>query len=219
MLEVNHIDCFKRCTVIYGAFEDIILADSKRERSVGYEVILSQLCKFEVPSITEGWDGVNAVQVHNQNAISHSVETAIETLKNYDQGSHYHTLSLGEHLNKTKQLAAQASTGEIFKIKNARGCLVFASAIHDIGKPLVKALNKKGEYSYYNHQNVGAYLSFLYSNIFHQEEMFFIAWLVQYHMMPYFWVNQEQTQKFIDLWGVVRYNILMTLHSADKLAH
>jgi len=219
MLESNHIDCFKKCTVIYREIEDCIVADDNRERSVGIEVIMRQAKQFEVPTKDEGWDGLYACRSDGGNVTQyrkHASIKMINSLKTYDQRNSHHSLSLGDHLEKCKNVCLDISKEVIMK---ARNCLIFAGAIHDISKPYCQTLNKHGEYSYYNHHNIGAYISFLYSNTFQQDEMFLIAWLVQYHMEPYFWETDKQKDKFFEKWGESRASLIMILHQADGLAH
>lgn len=216
ILKENRIDCFKKCTVIYRDINEMIEADSKRERSVGIEVIMRQLRQFEIPTKNEGWDGLFACTSDGSIGATRSTLNELEILDTYDQGNHHHSFSLGTHLRKTQEYTLEATKHMDAKLRN---CVIFASTAHDFGKPFTKILNKKGEYSYYSHQNVGAYISFLYSNIFHQDEMFMIAWLVQYHMEPFFWETEKQKQKFIDTWGQAKTDLIITIHEADKKAH
>ena len=216
MLELSYVDCFKKCTVIYRDIEECIEADAKRERSVGIEVIMRQAKQFEVPTRDEGWDGLTACQSNGLLGRRYSVVQLFENLKDYDQGNHHHSLTLGKHLEECKKNATGLCDGVPMTTRNY---IDFACSVHDVGKPYTKILNKRGEYSYYGHQNVGAYVSFLYSNVFQQGEMFTIAWLVQNHMEPFFWGTEEQKEKFFQKWGKTRAESIMIIHEADKKAH
>jgi CRISPR/Cas system-associated endonuclease Cas3-HD len=99
-----------------------------------------------------------------------------------------------------------------------------AALLHDIGKEFTKSfINSKGEKTdiahYYNHNNVSAYLSLIYNNVFPSLDILEISNYIQWHMQPFFLTTQKSQEKFIKLVGQEFWENLLLIHKADLTAH
>lgn len=180
---------------------------------------------FNVPYYYEGWHDIKLIS--NTNFMMSEFMSSIGTdiLEDFDQENSHHTLSLGQHLNKTTEYAKAHWPHN----KNVQ----LAARVHDIGKYFTKTFyNMKGEKTeeahYYGHENYGAYI-FLQDFVSEIDEIdktvldndLYVACLINWHMRPYTAWNNSEKSKDRDrrLIGEKMYLDIMRLHEADVAAH
>jgi len=209
--QINYIKCGKECWLFATPYNDCVLEDNKRERSVGQEVITKMYKNFYVPQYYEGWDNIKIVW--NFKNTNFDIVAYLAELDEINQETPYHTLTIGEHMDSTYD-----------KLKNLTDNhkLMVVAQIHDIGKLFCKEYNeKKGYCTYYQHHLVGAYdaLFYLKKNKWNDNEILEMCNYIQWHMKPFETENNIKSKdKFIKLVGKEFYDNLLLLHSADKLA-
>lgn len=191
------------CHIIWAPIEVCIERDSKRERTVGKEVIDRMLKRFQAPWYDESIDSILVFFPDNFNHISYH-DKCFDDMKISHDNPH-HTLGVFEHCQEAAKYIIEAYPMEY----NIR----VAAEIHDIGKPYVKTfIDSKGNpcdtAHYYQHQCVGAWMSYgcAWGNGY-------VAWLISTHMDPFlntkYWRNLPPfLKKDVDL-----------LHEADLAAH
>ena len=220
--ELTKIDCIKNCVIIATPYEQCLENNRDRARQVPEWVIERMYRKWQTPHWFEGWDNVTIEYWDNKHFVR-PVEVA-DSLLGFDQQNSHHTLTLGEHLFKTFRMCNLDSfdDAEAYVIMNA-------ALMHDCGKPFTQTFkNAKGEQGeiahYYNHEHVSAYETLFRLSVYEEDivETVKISALVTWHMQPYFFErnnNEKLHNKYKRIWGERFYNMVMTLHEADKKAH
>ena len=193
-----------------------------REVVISEKAIKRTYMNFTIPQLSEGFDEINFVWNYNINDFK--IDEALVDMKDISHGCPHHTNSIGVHMfNCGKEL--KKLVNDDISYRN----LYIASQIHDIGKPFTKEYNpKKGHFTYYQHQFVGAYDSLFYLKSlnyeadnklkFTDEDILEIANIVQWHMQPYFINTDKAKEKFKNLVGEKTYKNIMLLNDADILA-
>jgi predicted kinase len=189
----------KICVLVVRDLSQCKEFNSNRERKVPEYVYEKMIRQFEVPYKEEGWD---EIIVHNY-MTKWNVGHYFFLVGKMNQNNSHHSLSLGDHLIKT----CMALPSE----------LKLAGLLHDMGKPFVKKFcNAKGEPTdeahYYQHDNVGAYMSFHIKC----KDNLMLAFLINNHMKPYFNWNEEV---YKERWGIDKFEKILQLHNADEAAH
>ena len=220
--ELTKIDCVKNCVIIATPYEQCLENNRDRARQVPEWAIERMYRKWQTPHWFEGWDNVNIEYWDNKHFVR-PIEVA-DSLLDFDQKNPHHTKTLGGHLFSTFRLCNLDSfdDAEAYVIMNA-------ALMHDCGKPFTQTFkNAKGEPSdiahYYNHEGVSAYESLFLLPVYEEDiiDTINISALVTWHMQPYFWEkdnNEKLHNKYKRIWGTEFYNMVMTLHEADKNAH
>lgn len=193
----------KECVVVWAPIGVCIERDSKRDRTVGKEVIMKMLKRFEAPFYDEGFDIISVQTSGYYPDVIEYFETYMNDL-NIPHDNPHHTAGVAEHCYLCYKNLETEDVPELVK---------FAGRVHDIGKPLTKTfVNTKGETTdvahYYGHQSVGAWISYGFSM---NEPT--LPWLVSTHMAPF--VNQ----KYFNSLPPVYKSWIEALHKADKEAH
>ena len=190
------------CRIIWAPIETCIERDFTRERTVGKEIIDRMLKRFQAPYYDEGIKEIKIVMPDKFDGTNYYKNVMANMCIPHDNS--HHTLSINQHCKEAYEVLE-------CNINNAR--LLMAAEIHDLGKPYVKALidskgNSCDEAHYYQHQCVGAWMSYGIPYITPYD-----AWLISTHMDPFlntkYWRNLPPfLKKDIDL-----------LHEADLAAH
>lgn len=197
--------------VVATPLDTILKQNRSRERAVPEEVIMRQLCQFEMPTFSEGFDVIRVV--HNTNAALPRAFDEFLKMCQFDQHNSHHSMSLVDHC-----AAAYKA------IKTDEEWLKQAAVFHDYGKLYTQTFyTMKGEKTedahYYGHANVASYLCLSMYFPFENDKMIWMATVICYHMQPYF----SKTEKSINKWkariGEEMWNYVMLLHEADKSAH
>lgn len=196
----------KECVVVWAPIKECIRRDAERERTVGEEVIMKMLYRFEAPFYDEGFDDIKVHVPDNFiDAADRYLEESLAALDIPHDNPH-HTADVKKHCELCGDaLMSRTDLPEIVKT---------AGYLHDIGKPLTKTFfNTKGEESevahYYGHQAVGAWISYG----FIESDTITLAWLVCNHMAPF--LNQKYHLYMHPLYK----NWIDALHEADRGAH
>lgn len=222
----------KECIYVATNFYDCLDRDSKRERSVGREVILKVFRNLQIPMIHEGWDKIN---IHKEEKeYSFKLPYKINELSpdyyrhilmknkmlrgNVDlaQDSSYHSLSVHRHMYATFE--------EVQKYSN-NSMVLLASLFHDVGKYWTKSFKEGSRYAnFYGHENVSAQLALaiLFDIGIDKDSAIYIATLIQLHTRIMQITNQspygERLEKLKDEIGTDLFKKLMDLHLADTSA-
>lgn len=205
---IRHINCKKECIVLATPFEECVKRDAERARTVGREVILKQMKRFQMPQYDEGWDIIFVKQ--------YCERIKLYTLYNYayhiEHDNPHHLESIGKHLYMTETYLKNNGI-------SLTSPLIQAAKFHDIGKLYTKNFcNSKGEKTkeahYYSHEKVSSYL-YLTSEYFSRTRFCFkTIWLIENHMRPYYsgyekWKSTQNPEWVKDL---------EILHLADQEA-
>ena len=190
------------CHIIWAPIEECIERDSKRERTVSKEVIDRMLKRFQTPYYDEGIAEIKIVKPDKFSDMKYYHNTI--NAMHIPHDNHHHTLSIQQH--------CQEAFEEIECMTTNRALLT-AAWYHDIGKPYVKAfIDSKGnhcdEAHYYQHQCVGAWMSFGMDEVTP-----YVAWLISTHMDPFL-----NTKYYNNLPPFLKKDIDL-LHEADLNAH
>lgn len=220
---LHGVTCRKRCVLFVVPIEECRRRNLHRSRRVPEDTYDRMLCGFHVPLLSEGWDGMD-IRWYDQKFDVPFADR--DFLRSFDQETHWHGKTLGEHMDAAERYAAEHGATDFVR---------YAAGIHDIGKVYTKRHeNTRGEYSedahYYGHENYGAYLALLLGNWdmlngnpsgFSEEQWLMIAQLVNWHMAPFTSWSQGAKARAKDekLLGPSLYQDILMIHEADVHAH
>lgn len=188
--------------IIWAPIEECVKRDASRDRTVGKEVIDRMLKRFQAVYYDEGIDEIKIVRPDDFSSGKYEVSCRQKMYIPHDNP--HHTLCVYDHCQEAFEEACCYSVGS---------GVCIAALWHDVGKPYVKAfVDSKGNpcetAHYYQHQCVGAYLSYGLS-----ETTPYIAWLISTHMDPFM-----NTKYYNNLPPFLKMDIDL-LHEADLHAH
>lgn len=191
------------CYIIWAPIETCIERDAARERTVGKEVIDRMLKRFQAPYYDEGIDEIKIIKPYNFDEDQYGDDCVDAMLIPHDNP--YHSLDVGEHCCEAYRYLIDKG------IQNKD--LLKAALEHDVGKPYTKVfVDSKGNpcetAHYYQHQCVGAWISYGYDRITP-----YIAWLISTHMEPFF-----NSKYYNNLPPFLKKDIDL-LHEADLATH
>lgn len=196
------------CHIVWAPIEMCIERDAARERTVGKEVIDRMLKRFQAPYYDEGIDEIKVILPENFDQDQY-INDSMNAMKIPHDNPH-HTLDVHEHCME----AYERTIG----LEHCSLELAQAAMIHDIGKSYVKSfINTKGEACdtahYYQHQCVGAWITYgVVANGYHNTAAE-VAWLVSTHMAPFL------NEKYYKNLPPYLKNYIDLLHEADLAAH
>lgn len=226
--ELKNINCTKECILFLLPIEECKKRNVKRERKVPDKVIDKMIKQFDVPMKYEGWDEIS---IEIDQTISY--EYPISDTNGFDQENSHHSLALSDHMKQSSKYIENnyIHTTNPLQISAIMRYSRIARAAyhHDIGKVITKTfINLKGEAKkdahYYGHDHAGAYLYLLgqaYEYLYLEDDDWYIASLINWHMRPYLGWKQSEKAKERDkkLIGEMMYEDIMILHKADLAAH
>lgn len=188
--------------IIWAPIETCIERDVARERTVGKAVIDKMLKRFQAPFYDEGINEIKIVKPDKFNSVRYH-QHVMEAM-NIPHDNHHHTLNIKQHCKEAF---------EEIECKTNNANLLIAAWFHDIGKPYVKSFtdskeNPCDEAHYYQHQCVGAWMSYGVDEINP-----YSAWLISTHMDPFM-----NTKYYRKLPPFLKKDIDL-LHEADLAAH
>lgn len=190
--QIGDIACTKMCIYMATPWEKSIENDSKRERTVGKEVINRMKYQMQIPMMHEGWDNIRIIGerpyanlrgfifgdvIRSYNDYIKFLDKSDITKPSieFDQNNPHHVHTLSKHMyNAYKTLEQYHSMP-----------LEFAGMLHDIGKPYCQTNDEDGVSHYYSHDGLSAQLAirFLLENHnFPDSVIIHIATLIQLHM-------------------------------------
>lgn len=213
------------CMMVLCPYGICLMRNRARDRVVPEEAIERMLHNFQVPYFNEGWD---AIFVENTGGMLSMIEL-VDVAEDFEQCNHYHSLLLGEHLEKTAKTAKSLAF-----VKGKQAQLVYQAGLyHDIGKLFTQVFHDKNgnpseDAHYFGHANVSTYY-YLTSDAAHYAKQYLgldylltIAFLINWHMDCY---QFKQDKAKFDEWAEKRNldeaerDMLWILHSADRSAH
>lgn len=201
------------CVFVCTPVEYCIRWNKLRDRQVPEEVIDNMYKRFDVPYYYEGWDKITVF--YPIKAFRNCYGKADDFILNhldFSQNNKHHSLTLGGHLEKARDLV------------DNNGLIGFATLIHDCGKPYCATFkNTRGEITevchYYNHERVGGYMTmFFEAENFTEFEKLYAATLIRWHMQPYFSKDKFES-KYGKKLGDDLVQDVLKIHRADVAAH
>ena len=203
VLDVVPAWAMKYCYICWASIEKCIERDANRERTVGKAVIDKMLNRFEAPFYDEGFDEIWILGMEGHDPMSYRMKLLDDMRIPHDNP--HHTLGIYEHSMAAYDYAKEHNYSDVLQI---------ACKYHDCGKPYVKSFaDRKGNpcetAHYYNHQCVGAWMSYGLC----EEYGDFIAWIISTHMAPF--INQ----KYYNSLSLLHKHIIDKVHTADLEAH
>lgn len=191
--------------IIWAPIETCIERDAARDRTVGKAVIDKMLKRFQAPYYDEGIDEIIIVRPDFWDWDGHNYAEQCFIDMRISHDNPHHTLDVIDHCWEAQEY--------LFNKNVTNEDLVFATLRHDIGKPYVKAfVDSKGnpceKAHYYQHQCVGAWMSYGFGSITP-----YSAWLISVHMDPYL-----NTKYYKSLPAFLKKDVDL-LHEADVNAH
>lgn len=211
---VRGIDCYKIGYLVIKSIEDCIKDNKNDDRvAVPDEVIYKQVKKFQVPFYNEGF---NKIFIDDLNKYEYKPFSNIKKylqMINFDQKTPYHNQTLDEHCDFVADNFLKYHYPKYYN---------FAATFHDLGKIYVQTFDENGKARYFNHENYGAYLLLTdYSQLFHDgyttDEILDILFLVNYHMLPMNWNTDKAREKWRNIFGNYRYQLLVDFNKCDKM--
>lgn len=209
---LDKVTSLARCVgmIVATPLDTILKQNRYRKRVVPEEVIMRQLCQFEMPNIYEGFDEIQVI--HNSAILPGAFEEFLK-MRRFDQHNSHHSMSLGDHCAATYEA-----------IKTDKEWLQQAALFHDYGKLYTQTFHtmkgeKTDEAHYYGHPNVGSYLCLSMEPLLEDLEMQYMAEVICYHMQPYFSKTEKSINKWKNRLGIYMWDCIMLLHEADKEAH
>lgn len=233
--ELRDIPCEKICILFATPYEICCDNNKKRERKVPEEVLTRMYKNFEVPCLQEGFDDIQIVWWdYKENGLEYNFYKDLEKWRNISQDSHHHTKSIGDHMiAASNHYSTMCEHSEDWNTEDK--LLSMAILMHDCGKVFCKGyLDSKGNVSetakYYNHHNVGSFLSLFYlkemneySNIFNftDDEILYISLLINCHMRYFMAYKDSDKARERDrqIFGDEFMLQLGVLHECDLAAH
>ena len=215
----RNIDCDKIGYLVVKSIEDCIKDNKNSDRAaVPDEVIYKQVKKFQIPFLREGYDDII---INDLNAYDHKpylnkdIERYLEMLR-FDQKTPYHNQTLGDHCH---------FVSEMFKKYHYPKYYNFAAIHHDLGKLYTQTFDENGIAHYISHENYGTYLllndskklTYDYGGNFSEHEFLDILFLVNYHMLPMNWNTDKAKEKWRNIFGDYRYQLLIDFNKCDKM--
>lgn len=190
------------CHIVWAPIETCIERDAARKRTVGKEVIDRMLKRFQAPYYDEGIHEIKVLRPADFDYVKYCGDL-YDSMKIPHDNPH-HTLNIYDHCEEASRYVYR---------KDDTGLVYVSAMMHDIGKPYVKAfVDTKGNACdiahYYQHQCVGAWLSYCLVG-----DPVDVAWLVSTHMDPYL-----NTKYYNKLPAYLKKQVDL-LHEADAAAH
>jgi predicted kinase len=201
------------CMIMRTSYNDCIARSHMRSKDVPDYVIYRMYKNFNIPYWNEGWDSINFV--NGLEFETYDPVEVVNSLTDFNQDNHHHTLSLGSHMKMAYKIAEKNNFSKYVR---------YAALIHDIGKAKTKVFcNRDGvkteEAHYYNHENISAYDGmFMKFSDLSLEGLLHVLFLVNQHMKPYGW-NNGQCSKYEKKWGKDFYEEVQNLHYCDVESH
>jgi len=214
----KYTNLYKKAVLVAAPWSEIIVNNETRSRVVPKYTISRMVKNFFAPFWGEGWDDINIIwntRMTNQEIVDgYSMVELFSMTDKFNQDNPHHTLTLGEHCRLVQESLKDDNLLEV------------VGALHDMGKLWTKDYrDAKGDASktahYYNHENVGAYMSLYFLKAQGYSDSFIIDAVtrIQFHMRPYGLKTDKARNKLIHLVGKDVYSDLLTINNADRLAH
>lgn len=223
--ELRYVPCEKVCVLFATPYEICLKNNAARDRKVPEHVLEKMIKNFETPCLQEGWDDIQIVWWNYKHDEFDFISRISKDLCEWSTISHdnpHHTLSIGHHMLEAEDYYAEMDIEHL-------PILYDVIIMHDCGKAFCKAfIDSKGNPSetahYYQHHNVGAYLSLFYLkefDMYTDEEILYASLLINLHMHPFLsWKDSEKAkEKDRRLFGDDVISVIELIHECDLAAH
>lgn len=203
--------------IVPKKIEDCIKDNVEREYIVQEEVIYKQMKRFQIPFLEEGFDKIIVHDFNYDLRYKLYPLEIIEKMTGFDQKNPHHNMYLEDHCDFTYNMFSDlAHPYDVYK----SGFLLGAK-IHDFGKLCTQTIDENGIAHYFGHENVGSYcvLTTLYNPFEEYNTDVFLldcCFLINYHMMPFNWNTEKTKNKWKNIFGEEKYNMLLKFHECDK---
>lgn len=203
--------------IVPKKIEDCIKDNVEREYIVQEEVIYKQMKRFQIPFLEEGFDKIIVHDFNYDLRYKLYPLEIIEKMTGFDQKNPHHNMYLEDHCDFTyNKFSDLAHPYDVYK----SGFLLGAK-IHDFGKLCTQTIDENGIAHYFGHENVGSYcvLTTLYNPFEEYNTDVFLldcCFLINYHMMPFNWNTEKTKNKWRNIFGEEKYNMLLKFHECDK---
>lgn len=203
--------------IVPKKIEDCIKDNVEREYIVQEEVIYKQMKRFQIPFLEEGFDKIIVHDFNYDLRYKLYPLEIIEKMTGFDQKNPHHNMYLEDHCDFTyNKFSDLAHPYDVYK----SGFLLGAK-IHDFGKLCTQTIDENGIAHYFGHENVGSYcvLTTLYNPFEEYNTDVFLldcCFLIYYHMMPFNWNTEKTKNKWKNIFGEEKYNMLLKFHECDK---
>lgn len=194
----------KRCNayicayVVAKRFYDCFVDNQLREHPVPDRVLRKQIMKFQIPFYEEGFDEIIIDKLGYE---YFPVYEIANNMDDFDQKTKWHTDTLDKHSEKV-----------FYKFNEKYSNLDLAAIYHDCGKPYCQTFDESGQAHYYGHDSIGAYILMTYFQTATLDDLF----LVNYHMMPFNWIDNKTKEKYKKLFGEYKYEMLIFFNKCDR---
>lgn len=235
---INFINDFKQYQreVIYisANFATCVLADTHREKSVGYNVLDRMYRQLQIPVKEEGWDKVSYYFNENNHYGFADLITTIASPSTYEElfeelckfslfedieglshDSSYHSLSVSRHTYYVWNYIMNNYYGE------DRLIMLWAALLHDVGKAHCKNFKEGSRYAnFVGHENVSAQIAmnFLRELGYGMEFILEVVKVVQNHMRLLDDPNGKAETKIREMYGQDLVDKLLFFREADTSA-
>lgn len=203
--------------IVPKKIEDCIKDNVEREYIVQEEVVYKQMKRFQIPFLEEGFDKIIVHDFNYDLRYKLYPLEIIEKMTGFDQKNPHHNMYLEDHCDFTyNKFSDLDHPYDIYK----SGFLLGAK-IHDFGKLCTQTIDENGIAHYFGHENVGSYcvLTTLYNPFEEYNTDVFLldcCFLINYHMMPFNWNTEKTKNKWKNIFGEEKYNMLLRFHECDK---
>lgn len=220
--KLNKIDCHKKAIVMATPYNQCVLNDLKRERTVGYKVVNNMYKSFELPHYHEKFEEIEVI-FSDYDKSEWDWRKEYSRLSDIPQHNSNHDLTIGNHCKNVYNL---------LKEKSSNDSLILAGLFHDWGKAKCgNFMNSKGLYSkqqhFYSHEKISAYDAMFYLknmemigliNTLTNAMIVQICNYIQYHMVKYRFTNAKQKtiDKFRDMVGDEFWKELILFNECDE---
>ena len=193
--------------VCLSNISDCIVRDAARNRSVGKDVILKFVSRFEFPQYFEGFYYIMLV-----NTECSSRADFYSRMSGFNQNSKYHKYDLLTH---------SLLLSDYFNEEDVRH---EAAIFHDIGKVFTETKDSEGYSHYYCHANYSAYIVACNISIFKSlyskpKDVLDIIFYINQHMHIRDIIKSEKAiKRYKELWGEDRFNKLVEFMNNDNKA-
>lgn len=214
--EVNAYLC---CTPINIILERNI---TRQERQIPWDKLIQMIQSIEPPMYYEGFDNIYLIDGGMYNDV-YDYNFLIKDCVGYKQDNPYHYETLEEHIKAVVKKAEEL--GKDLKSHTDAEILRQAARYHDILKPYTRQFNdKKGYYTYYNHEKLSAYAFFChvrkqnfiddFNRVRLSDSSYQIGALILNHME---WYRKEDMTPIKEMFNDDDlYHLLELLHEADQ---
>jgi predicted kinase len=198
----------KIATVCCTNISECIENDKKRERSVGENVILKFVSRFEYPQYFEGFNNIIPYYGKKLNIINR--EDIYSRMSGFNQNSKYHKYDLLTHSMVLSDLYSYSNNALMSE----------AAKFHDIGKLFTESKDEEGFSHFYQHANYSAYIiacnpEIILKGFILQDVIFYIN---QHMHIRDIIKSEKAVEKYKKLWGEERFNKLVEFMNNDNKA-